>query len=234
MDDTPNTVGSQPVCAPGAPPRPVPCRRPRDTLSFVRRLPYDRPGARLSREGRAALRAGDAARASELLDRALAESPSGDVIEGLARASYFELDFPRAVDARERAYAAHRSRGDQGGAVRPTDRDAAETRPASVTRSVSFVHPPRRVRLFNVVAPCRRAVISIGGDGSDTHPQKRPITRRAGCVIVTPESRCRRRSGAVSCFRSRFGGRRRESRRRCRRSVRGESRPMSRAGRAGG
>ena len=69
-------------------------------------------------EGRAALRAGDAAGARTVLEKALAESPSGDVIEGLARASYIELDFRRAIDGWDRAYAAHRDGGDQVGAVR--------------------------------------------------------------------------------------------------------------------
>lgn len=69
-------------------------------------------------EGRAALRAGDAAGARRVLERALAESPSGDVIEGLARASYCELDYSQAIEGWERAYSAHRADGDQRGSVR--------------------------------------------------------------------------------------------------------------------
>jgi DNA-binding NarL/FixJ family response regulator len=64
------------------------------------------------------LRAGDAAGARLAFERALEESPSGDVIEGLARAAYLELEFRPAIDAWERAYAAHRDAGDQLGAVR--------------------------------------------------------------------------------------------------------------------
>jgi DNA-binding NarL/FixJ family response regulator len=69
-------------------------------------------------EGRAALRVGDAAGARHVLERALAESPSGDVIEGLAGVAYLELDFPRAIEEWERAYAAHREDDDHVGAVR--------------------------------------------------------------------------------------------------------------------
>ena len=49
-------------------------------------------------EGRAALRTGDAVGARRALERALAASPSGEVLEGLARAAYLELDFPRAIE----------------------------------------------------------------------------------------------------------------------------------------
>jgi tetratricopeptide (TPR) repeat protein len=68
--------------------------------------------------GRAALRAGDAAGARRALERAFANSPSGEVLDGLARAAYLELDFPRAIEDWERAYAAYRSAGDQMGAIR--------------------------------------------------------------------------------------------------------------------
>jgi DNA-binding CsgD family transcriptional regulator len=40
------------------------------------------------------------------------------VLEGLARVAYIELDFSRAIDEWERAYAVHRDDGDQLGAVR--------------------------------------------------------------------------------------------------------------------
>ncbi|MDQ1395811.1 MAG: hypothetical protein QOG64_1070, partial [Acidimicrobiaceae bacterium] len=69
-------------------------------------------------QGRAALRAGDAAGARRVLGPAFAQSPSGDVIEGLARASYLELAFTDAIAGWERAYAAHRGSGDRIGAVR--------------------------------------------------------------------------------------------------------------------
>jgi DNA-binding CsgD family transcriptional regulator/tetratricopeptide (TPR) repeat protein len=75
-------------------------------------------GHALLDEGRAALRRGDAAGARRALERAVAESPSGDAIEGLARTSYIELDFTQAIADWERAYAAHRDGGDAIGAVR--------------------------------------------------------------------------------------------------------------------
>jgi len=81
----------------------------------------------LIEEGRAALRAGDAAGARRVFELALDESESGDVVEGLARVAYLELDFRRAVEDWERAYAAHRDLGDQVGAVR-------------VARTLAYVH----------------------------------------------------------------------------------------------
>ncbi|HSB88312.1 MAG TPA: LuxR C-terminal-related transcriptional regulator [Ilumatobacteraceae bacterium] len=69
-------------------------------------------------QGGAALRAGDAASARAALSRAFELDPSGDVIEGLARAAYLEQDFAAAVDGWERAYAAHRQAGDHVAAVR--------------------------------------------------------------------------------------------------------------------
>jgi DNA-binding NarL/FixJ family response regulator len=78
-------------------------------------------------EGRAALRVGDAAGARLVLERALAESVTGDVIEGLARASYIELDFDQAIERWERAYAAYRDGRDDVGAVR-------------VARTLAFMH----------------------------------------------------------------------------------------------
>jgi DNA-binding CsgD family transcriptional regulator len=66
-------------------------------------------------EGRAALRRGDAAAAR----RALESLPeSGDVVEGLARAAYLDLDFPAAIEGWERAYGLHRAAGDAVGPVR--------------------------------------------------------------------------------------------------------------------
>lgn len=49
------------------------------------------------------------------------------MIEGLARAAYLELDFPRAIQDWERAYAAHREAADRAGAVR-------------VARTLGYVH----------------------------------------------------------------------------------------------
>ncbi len=76
------------------------------------------PVEELIAEGRAALRAGDAGVARGAFERALAESVNGDVLEGLARTSYLELDFPEAIAGWEKAYAAHRTAGDPVGAVR--------------------------------------------------------------------------------------------------------------------
>jgi len=72
----------------------------------------------LIEEGRAALRAGDPAGARVVFEHAVTESTSGDVLEGLARVAYLELDFPKAIEGWERAYAAHREGGDRVGAVR--------------------------------------------------------------------------------------------------------------------
>ena len=78
-------------------------------------------------DGRAALRAGDAAGARRAFELAQAESMSGDVIEGLARASYLEMNFSQAIEGWEHAYAVHREAGDHLGAVR-------------VARTVAYMH----------------------------------------------------------------------------------------------
>ncbi|MEY2477788.1 MAG: hypothetical protein QOG87_3103 [Actinomycetota bacterium] len=77
-----------------------------------------RPLQELIDQGRAALRAGDAAGARRVLEGAFVESASGDVIECLARVAYLELDFAEAINGWERAYAAHREGGDLAGAIR--------------------------------------------------------------------------------------------------------------------
>ena len=69
-------------------------------------------------EGWAALRAGDAAGARRAFGSAAVDPASGDVIEGLARASYLELDFAPAIEGWERAYATYRASDDRIGAVR--------------------------------------------------------------------------------------------------------------------
>ena len=69
-------------------------------------------------QGRRALRSGDAAGARDAFTRARAESPGGDVLEGLARAAYLDLDHAEAIELWEQAYAAHREAGDRIGAVR--------------------------------------------------------------------------------------------------------------------
>jgi DNA-binding CsgD family transcriptional regulator len=78
-------------------------------------------------DARAALRVGDAATARRLLSAPGSADPSGPVLEALGQASYLELDFVRAAEEWERAYAAHRRSGDHVGAVR-------------VARTVACVH----------------------------------------------------------------------------------------------
>ena len=75
------------------------------------------PAEELIARGRAALRRGDAPGARRAFESA-GDTASGDVIEGLARASYLELAFREAIDGWERAYAAHHLGGDAVGAVR--------------------------------------------------------------------------------------------------------------------
>jgi DNA-binding CsgD family transcriptional regulator len=69
----------------------------------------------LIEQARAAVHAGDAARARTLLPDA---SDDPDVEECLARAAYLELDFQASSDHWQRAYAGYRERGDLFGAVR--------------------------------------------------------------------------------------------------------------------
>ena len=67
-------------------------------------------------EGRAALRAGDAAAARRAFEQTGSES--ADVIEGLARVAYLEMNFAEAIASWEQAYAARRDADDHVGAVR--------------------------------------------------------------------------------------------------------------------
>ena len=67
-------------------------------------------------EGRAALRAGDAAAARRAFE--LAGTETADVVEGLARVAYLELDFMGAIDMWERAYGMYRAEGDPIAAIR--------------------------------------------------------------------------------------------------------------------
>lgn len=79
----------------------------------------DAPIADLIAEGRAALRSGDPVSARRAFEAATAGTVlCGDVIEGLARASYLEMNFSDAIDGWEQAYAAHREARDHVGAVR--------------------------------------------------------------------------------------------------------------------
>jgi DNA-binding CsgD family transcriptional regulator len=74
--------------------------------------------ADLIAQGRVALRCGDPVRARRAFEAAMSDMDCGDVIEGLARASYLEMDFPEAIKGWERAYAAHRDARDHVGVVR--------------------------------------------------------------------------------------------------------------------
>src|SRR5262245_4171142 len=80
------------------------------------------PVPELVGEGRAALRRGDPAGAREIFERALIDTTEanarGEVIEGLARASYLEFDFTNAINGWEEAYAIYRDVDDRVGAVR--------------------------------------------------------------------------------------------------------------------
>ncbi len=78
----------------------------------------EEPVQELLAEGRSALRAGDAKAARSAFERALVEPASADVLEGLAGAAYLVLDFPRAIEEWERAYAAYRDAGEHVGAIR--------------------------------------------------------------------------------------------------------------------
>jgi hypothetical protein len=83
------------------------------------------PVDELLEQGRAALRAGDSVSARRALESAHEVATRsagclvwGDVLEGLARVSYLELQFPQAIDSWEQSYSAHRASQDGVGAVR--------------------------------------------------------------------------------------------------------------------
>jgi hypothetical protein len=63
-------------------------------------------------EGRAAFEQGDAESSRHAFEAALAEGESGELLEGLARALYLEVDYPASMDAHQRAFAAYRGEGD--------------------------------------------------------------------------------------------------------------------------
>jgi DNA-binding CsgD family transcriptional regulator len=69
-------------------------------------------------EARAALRAGDAVRARQVLGLVPAGSASAEVVEALAQVAYLELNFFQAIETWERAYGLFRATGDRMGAVR--------------------------------------------------------------------------------------------------------------------
>jgi len=76
------------------------------------------PGGDDLAEGRTALRAGDASTARRAFEAAAVEGETAETIEGLAQASYLDLDYRAAIEGWERAYAAYREAGDNVGAVR--------------------------------------------------------------------------------------------------------------------
>jgi DNA-binding NarL/FixJ family response regulator len=63
-------------------------------------------------DGLAALRDGDLATGRRLLERAVAGNPSGEALEALGEALYFECEFGAAIDHYERAYTAYRQARD--------------------------------------------------------------------------------------------------------------------------
>jgi DNA-binding CsgD family transcriptional regulator len=69
----------------------------------------------LVEQGRAALRIGDAHRARAAFEQI---EPTPSVLEGLAAASYVLLEYPRAIDELERAYAGYRGAGDGADSAR--------------------------------------------------------------------------------------------------------------------
>lgn len=69
-------------------------------------------------EGRAALRRGDADGARQAFERALEHAESGDVLAGLAQASFLDQEVRTAVGGWERAYAAYRDAQDHVAAGR--------------------------------------------------------------------------------------------------------------------
>jgi DNA-binding NarL/FixJ family response regulator len=87
--------------------------------AYVFRVETGPARGELIEDARSALRGGDAARARVLLDELYAECPGdAEVLEGLGRAAYLELDFETAIEHWQRAYAGYRAVGDQFGAVR--------------------------------------------------------------------------------------------------------------------
>ena len=99
----------------------------------------------LIEQARSALRAGDAASARILLDEANTEHPDdADVLEGLGRAAYLDLDFQAAIEHWQRAYA-----GLFSGiwAYSPTPRAVRRSRRPSTSRSTTTCPPWKRKTL---------------------------------------------------------------------------------------
>jgi DNA-binding NarL/FixJ family response regulator len=72
----------------------------------------------LVREGREAYQRGDAAGSRLAFEQAVAESDSGEVLEGLAKAIHLALDYRAAMEVYERAYRAYRQEGNLLAAAR--------------------------------------------------------------------------------------------------------------------
>jgi DNA-binding NarL/FixJ family response regulator len=66
----------------------------------------------LAAEGRDAFARGDAEASRRAFEAALAERESGELLEGLARALYLEVDYPGSMGAHQRAFTAYRGEGD--------------------------------------------------------------------------------------------------------------------------
>jgi DNA-binding CsgD family transcriptional regulator len=75
-------------------------------------------GASHTAEGWAALQVGDGQAARAAFTDELATCDSGEVWEGLSAASFVLLEYPRAIEEMETAYAAYRAAGDGAGAAR--------------------------------------------------------------------------------------------------------------------
>jgi DNA-binding CsgD family transcriptional regulator len=69
-------------------------------------------------EGREAFERGDVEASRRAFEAALAEGESGELFEGLGRASFVAADYPRSIEAHERAFALYREDGDLMGAAR--------------------------------------------------------------------------------------------------------------------
>ena len=72
----------------------------------------------LAAEGRRAFEQGDAASSRRAFEDALGEGETGELLEGLARALYLEVDYRAAIAAHQRAFLAYQGEGDGLGAAR--------------------------------------------------------------------------------------------------------------------
>jgi ATP/maltotriose-dependent transcriptional regulator MalT len=72
----------------------------------------------LAVEGREAFERGDAEASRDAFERALAEGESGELLEGLGRALYLQADYPGAIAAHQRVFAAYAAQADALAAAR--------------------------------------------------------------------------------------------------------------------